>query len=86
MSTMSEWLPVMLPMFFGVVSMLSALWPGHVMWVMRRICEWQLQLLGLQATIHISERAIRRCRIFNLCMIPVNGVLLWIGLHARVAG
>jgi hypothetical protein len=86
MTTTTEWLLVILPIYFGTVSILSALWPGHVMRAIRKICQWQLQLLGLQATIHISERAVRRWRIFNLCMIPVNVVFLWIGLHTRLAG
>jgi hypothetical protein len=86
MTTMREWLPVILPIFFGILSILSARWPGHAMRVTRWICQWQLQLLGFQATIQMSDQAIRRCRIFNLCMIPVNIVLLWIGLHAHLTG
>ena len=84
MSTIREWLPVILPIFFGMVSIVSAFWPGHAMRVTRWLCHWQLRLLGLQATMHISERAVRRCRIFNLCMIPVNAVLWWIGLWRAV--
>ena len=80
---MTEWIPVILPAFFGVVSILSAVWPGHVMRITRAVCQWLLQLLGLEGTLRISDQAAGRCRIFNLCMILFNGVMLWVGLHAQ---
>ena len=81
MTTIREWLPVILPIFFGVLSILSAAWPGHAMRATEWACLKILQLLGFQATLTMSDRAIQQCRIFNLFMIPFNGVLLWIGLQ-----